>query len=138
MSNYPVFLNISFFLLCRHYILWSMSKYICTYIIFTKISVELHIRSNRVFRGFLFTYSPLSCSVFIWNSGNQKLGLYYIIMYSVYGIPTLITYQTHHLYMYILYTRPVRATLLRISSSQISGTPVDFLKTSTTCTCLYL
>lgn len=58
---------------------YQSTYYVPTYIfLFTKISVELQIRSNRVYRGFLSIYSPLSSTIFIWNPGNQKLGLYYV------------------------------------------------------------
>jgi len=91
----------------------------CTYIIFTKISVELQIRSNRVFRGFLFTYSPLSSSVFIWNSGNQKLGLYYIHVWCIRNTYINHVPNTSLIHVHIIHkTRPSNPSADFNSSSQ--------------------
>lgn len=114
----------------------------CTsvFIVFTKINVEVQNRFDRIYQGFLFTYSPFIflCIYLKFRKPKTRFILY---MYSVYGIPTLITYQTHNLCIYVyihIYIKPIRTTLLWISTSQISGVPVHSLKTSMTCTRLYL
>lgn len=87
---------------------------------------------------FSFYLFPFYLSMYLFEIPETKNSVYFI---HVYGIPTLITYQTHNLCIYVyihIYIKSVRTTLLWISTSQISGVPVHSLKTSMTCTRLYL
>lgn len=55
---------------------------------------------------------PLYLSVYLFEIPETKNSVYFI---HVYGIPTLITYQTHNLCIYVyirIYPKPVRTTLL--------------------------
>jgi len=74
MSNYPVFLNISFFLLRRHYILLSMSISTSVHILisYSQRSVLSYLFDPITFFGVFFLHIPLYLAVYLFGIPEIK------------------------------------------------------------------